>query len=190
MGTVMRALGAAVLFVGFGPAVTTPPPAAADQPLEGSYTYSEAGLPPATWTFSPTCVPVCHASSPDCTRPFGAGGPTGCTLHLSSSTPAQGSRGERTMNFGGTARIVNGLWSLNFPQPEGARCPDGSYAGSMDTYSFDDVTLQGTHTVTWTAECGMPAGLTKTPFTLAFLRPLDAPVTRYPLQCDQFGICS
>ena len=82
MVTVARALAAAVLFVGFG-------------------------LPPATWSFSPTCVPVCH-----------------------------------------------------------------------------------THTVTWTARCGMPTGLTKTPFTLAFEAPLPAPVMRYPLQCDQFGICS
>jgi hypothetical protein len=36
----------------------------------------------------------------------------------------------------------------------------------------------------------MPTGLTKTPFTLAFVAPLPAPVMRYPLQCDQFGICS
>jgi hypothetical protein len=87
MVTVVRSLAAAVL--GIGAAVGLAVPAAADQPVEGSYTYSEAGLPSANWTFSPTCV---------------------------------------------------------------------------------------------------PAGMTKTPFTLAFLGPLDAPVTRYPLQCDQFGV--
>lgn len=188
MGTVMRALAAAALFTGFG--IGVPSTALADQPIEGTYSYAEPGMPAATWSFSPTCVPVCHASSPECTRPFGAGFPSGCTLHLGSSTPAQTTRDERLLNFGGTARIVNGLWSLTYPQPEGARCPDGSYAPSTDTYAFDDATLTGTHTSTWTAECGMAAGLMKTPFTLAFVAPPPAPITRYPLQCDQFGICS
>ncbi len=82
------------------------------------------------------------------------------------------------------------MWSLTYPQHEGVRRPDGSYAPSNDTYAFDDATLTGTHTVTWTAECGMAPGLIRKPFTLAFLAPLPAPVTRYPLQCDQFGICS
>jgi hypothetical protein len=91
--------------------------------MEASYTFSEVGLPSATWTFSPTCVPVCPVSSPECTRPF------------------------------------------------------------------DDATLSGTHTVTWTPQCGMPAGMTKTPFSLSFVGPLDAPVTRYPLQCNPFGVC-
>ncbi|HNF06448.1 MAG TPA: hypothetical protein PL146_13760, partial [Mycobacterium sp.] len=48
----------------------------------------------------------------------------------------------------------------------------------------------GTVTVTWTAECGMAAGLAKVWFTLAFVAPPPAPVTRCPLQCDQVGICS
>jgi hypothetical protein len=188
MISVTRALAAAVLFVGAPVGLAVP--AAADQPMEGSYTYNEAGLPPATWTFSPTCVPVCAVSSPECTRPFGAGGPTGCDLHMSSSTPAHINRDEREMNFGATARIVNGMWSFTYPQPEGVRCPDGSYALSTDTYAFDDATLTGTHTVTWTPQCGMQAGMTKAPFSLSFIGPLPAPVTRYPLQCSQFGICS
>jgi hypothetical protein len=187
MITVIRPLAAAALFI--GAAVGLAVPAAADQPMEGSYTFSEVGLPSATWTFSPTCVPVCPVSSPECTRPFGAGGPSGCTLHMSSSTPAQINRDQRELNFGGTARIVNGLWDLTAPRPEGVRCPDGSYALSTDTFAFDDATLSGTHTVTWTPQCGMPAGMTKTPFSLSFIGPLDAPVTRYPLQCNPFGVC-
>lgn len=188
MVTVMRTLAAAGLFIGAGIGVAAP--AAADQPVEGNYTYTEAGYPQATWTFSPTCVPVCQASSPECTRPFGAGGPTGCTLHMSSSTPEHINRDERQMNFGGTMRVVNDVWSLTTPQPEGVQCPDGSYAVSTDTYAFDDATLTGTHTVTWTPQCGLQAGMTKTPFTLSYAGPLDAPVTRYPLQCSPFGICS
>ncbi|WP_445165842.1 hypothetical protein ACTXG7_18370 [Mycolicibacterium sp. Dal123E01] len=187
MVTVIRWLAAAVLFIGAPVGLASP--AAADQPMEGSYTYSEPGRPQATWTFSPTCVPVCPVSSPECTRPFGAGGPSGCTLHMSSATAAQVNRDEREMNFGGTARIVNGMWGLTTPKPEGVQCPDGSYALSTDTYAFDDASLSGTHTVTWTPQCGMAAGMTKTPFTLAFIAPLPAPVTRYPLQCNQFGVC-
>lgn len=109
---------------------------------------------------------------------------------MSSSTAQHINRDEREMNFGATARIVNGMWSFTYPQPEGVRCPDGSYALSTDTYAFDDATLTGTHTVTWTPQCGMQAGMTNTPFALAFNGPLPAPVTRYPpLQCNQFGVC-
>ncbi len=93
MVTVMRALAAAVLFISAPVGLAVP--AAADQPMEGSYTYTEAGLPPATWTFSPTCVPVCPVSSPECTRPFGAVAPPGapCTCPVrrhSTSTATSG----------------------------------------------------------------------------------------------------
>jgi len=50
------------------------------------------------------------------------------------------------------------------------------------------VTLAGTLTATNNAGCGVPAAMTKTPFTLAFDKALPIPVEQYPLICEPAGL--
>ena len=80
-----------------------------------------------------------------------------------------------------------GQWALTTNKADGFQCADGSTAPTVDTYKFDDVTLTGTHTSLHNAVCGAAPGMTKTPFTLAFAKPLPIPVDRYPLVCEPAG---
>ena len=86
------------------------------------------------------------------------------------------------------ARLTGGQWNLLTNKVDGFLCLDGSTAPTVDTYLFDDVTLTGTHTSLHNAVCGVPAGMTKTPFTLAFDTPLSIPVEQYPLVCEPAGL--
>jgi hypothetical protein len=79
------------------------------------------------------------------------------------------------------------MWSLTTNKTDGFQCADGSTAPTVDTYTFDDVTLTGMHTSLHTAVCGAAPGMTKTPFTLTFEKPLPIPVDRYPLVCEPAG---
>lgn len=84
------------------------------------------------------------------------------------------------------ARTARGAGGLHVKDRQrGFLCEDGSTAPTVDAHKFDDATLTGTHTSLHNAICGgVPAGVTKTPFTLMFSEPLPIPVDCYPLDCE------
>ncbi|OBK72940.1 hypothetical protein [Mycobacterium sp. 1274761.0] len=180
MGTIARLLGIAVVLG--GTALGTAGPAAADQVMEGLYKFSAPGLPEATWTIYPLCVPTVG----DLRVPLEL--PVACTLKVVSATKNESTFELNSLNWGGDAHLTGGQWTLTTHKDEGFLCPDGSRESSVDTYKFDDVTLTGEHTSTHTAVCGVQPGMTKTPFTLAFDKPLPIPVDRYPLVCEPAGL--
>jgi len=180
MGRTSRGLGVAVL-VAAG-SVGLAGPATADQVMEGVYTFNAPGLPEATWTLFPTCVPTVG----DLRVPLEL--PVACNLHITSSTSSSVTHDLDVQNWGGSARLTGGQWTAVTAKPEGLLCPDGSTAPTVDTYAFDDATLAGTHTVTHNAACGGQPGMTKTPFTLTFVQPLPIPVDGYPLDCEPAGL--
>lgn len=161
--SISRGLAAAVLTAGL--AVATPAPASASDTMQGVYTYTQPGVPTATWTIYPLCVPA------------------GCELNVVGETPHKGPESDQPP-YEGNARTVNGIWTLPVNKIDGFTCPDGSKAPSVDIYKFDDVTLTGTHIVTHPAVCGVQPGLTTAPFTLAYQGPIPFPVDQDPLICD------
>lgn len=179
MGTIARLPGIAVMLA--GAALGTAGPSSADQVMEGNYTFNAPGLPAATWTIYPICVPTVG----DLREPLEL--PVACTLKVVSATPGKQTFELTNLNWGGDAKLTGGVWALTTNKAEGFQCPDGTTAPTVDTYKFDDVTLTGTHTSLHNAACGSPAGMTKTPFTLAFAGPLPMPVDRYPLVCEPAG---
>ena len=180
MGTIARLLGIAVVVT--GAALGSAGPSWADQTMQGIYTFSTPGLPAAEWTLYPICVPVVG----DLRVPLEL--PVACTLKVVSATSSKTTYELNSLNWGGDARLTGGQWLISATKDSGFLCPDGSTAPSVDTYKFDDVTLTGTHTLTHNAVCGVPAGMTKTPFTLTFKEPLPIPVDKYPLVCEPAGM--
>ncbi len=180
MGTIVRVLGIAVVLA--GAALGSAGPASADQTMQGKYTFNAPGLPPATWTIFPICVNVVG----DLRVPLEL--PVACTLHITSATDSRTTHDLDSLNWGGDARLTGGQWNLVTNKVDGFLCPDGTTAPTVDTYAFDDATLTGTHTSLHNAVCGGPAGMTKTPFTLAFDTPLSIPVEQYPLVCEPAGL--
>jgi hypothetical protein len=179
MGTIARVLGIAVVVA--GAALATASPSSADQTMEGFYTFNTPGKPTAEWTIYPICVPTVG----DLREPLEL--PVACTLKVVSATNNKASFDLNNLNWGGDARLTGGQWALTTNKADGFQCPDGSTVPTVDTYKFDDVTLTGTHTSLHSAVCGVPAGMTKSPFTLAFARPLPIPVDKYPLVCEPAG---
>ena len=180
MGTIARVLGIAVVLAGGSVGLASP--SSADQVMEGNYTFNAAGLPPATWTVYPICAYVVG----DLRVPLEL--PVGCTLKVVSATPGKQTFDLNNLNWGGDARLTGGMWTLSTNKADGFQCPDGSTAPTVDTYKFDDATLTGTHTSIHNEVCGVPAAMTKTPFTLTFAEPLPIPVDRYPLDCEPAGL--
>ncbi|GBE67710.1 hypothetical protein MFM001_41720 [Mycobacterium sp. MFM001] len=167
---------------------TASPAKALGPPPDGIYTFSEAGVPPATWKISALCdAPSRQRAIPDFTDPVIAADL--CALNVSSTTPRKITPDEKLANYIGRARLTSDLWTFQVGKSTGVSCPDGTTAPSTDTYAFDDVTLAGTHTSIHGAVCGLQPGMTKTPFTLAFKEPLPVPVERYPLDCNEIGQC-
>ncbi len=180
MGTIARVLGAVAVAV--AGCLGTAGPASADQVMEGLYTYNAPGMPSATWTIYPICVPTVG----DLRVPLEL--PVACTLKVVSATSSKTTFDLNNQNWGGDARLTGGMWTLTTNKADGFQCADGSTMPTVDTYKFDDATLSGIHTSLHTAVCGAPAGMTKTPFTLAFAKPLPIPVDRYPLDCEPAGL--
>jgi hypothetical protein len=180
MKTITRILAAAVI-LGCA-ALGSAGPASADQVMEGVYTYNEPGQPIATWNLYPTCVPVVG----DLREPLYL--PVACTVHVGSSTLNKTTHELEMQNYSADARLTSGLWTTTVNKPEGVVCPDGHLEKSIDIYAFDDGTLTGTHTFTHGAVCGVPATVTKAPFTLTYVEPLPVPVERYPLVCEPAGL--
>jgi hypothetical protein len=167
---------------------TASPAEALGPPPDGMYSFSEAGVPSATWKIAALCdAPSRQRAIPDFTDPVIAADL--CALNVTSSTPRVISRQEKLANYTGRARLTSDLWTFQIVKANGLSCPDGSTAPSTDTYAFDDVSLAGTHTSIHADVCGLQPAMTKTPFTLAFQSPLPNPVERYPLDCNEIGQC-
>jgi hypothetical protein len=179
MGTIARLLSIAVVLA--GTAVGTASPSSADQVMEGIYTFHAEGSPSAEWTIYPICVPTVG----DLRVPLEL--PVACTLKVVSATNNKSNFVLNNLNWGGDARLTGGQWALTTNKAEGFQCADGSTTRTVDTYKFDDATLTGLHTSLHPAVCGAPPGMIKTPFTLAFARPLPIPVDKYPLVCEPAG---
>jgi hypothetical protein len=170
-------------------AVSTSSPAKAlGPPPDGMYRFSESGVPAATWKISALCdAPARQRAIPDFTDPVIAADL--CALNVTSTTPRVISRPEKLANYTSRARLTSDLWTLQVMKTDGVACPDGTTAESTETYSFDDVSLAGTHTSLHGDVCGLQPAMTKAPFTLAFQGPLSSPADRYPLDCNEIGQC-
>ncbi|WIM86248.1 hypothetical protein PT015_15165 [Candidatus Mycobacterium wuenschmannii] len=176
---------AAMTLVAVGTAV---PAQALGPPPDGVYSFTEAGVPTTSWRISALCdAPSRQRAIPDFSDPVIAADL--CSLNVSSYTDRSISRAEKLANFVGRARLTSDRWTFQVGKSNGVICPDGSTAETTDTYAFDDVSLTGTHTSIHSDICGLQAGMTKTPFTLALRGPLPNPVDRYPLDCNEIGQC-
>ena len=163
------AVASAVVTVALGVAS----PARADQVMQGIYTYTQGNVV-AEWTIYPICVPTVGDLRDNLDLPVA------CTLHVGPSPS--------TIVSGGDARLSGDVWKFSTNKKDGMECADGTTAPIQETYEFDDLTLTGTRSVAHNDVCGLPAGITKYPFTLAFKRPLDIPVQQYPLYCEPGGL--
>lgn len=171
------------------------PAAAILPPADGYYTFNQPGKPTSTWTMQSICSQASGTRAQQdytdqTTQTLGCGVIIGSLV-----TPSGMTREENAVSFNGTAKLVSGLWTVTVAEAEGVTCPDGSSAQSTETYSFSEVTLTGTHTSIHDAVCGLAPAMTKEPFTLAFVRPLDPPVVdRFPMECNYLvgrpSICS
>jgi hypothetical protein len=168
---IARVLAAATMCA--GAALGAAGPAGADQVMQGVYTYTQGDVV-ADWTIFPSCVPTVGDLRDNLELPVA------CRLHV-TPTPA-------TQVVGGDARLTGGVWQFTTARADGMTCPDGSTVPIQDSYEFDDVTMTGTRSVAHNAVCGLPAGITKYPFTLAYKGPLDMPVQQYPLYCGPGGL--
>ena len=113
------------------------------RPSQGNYTYTAAGLPPATWTIYPICVNVVG----DLRVPLEL--PVACTMHVVSATSKKTTPELESLNWGGDAQADGRYVDIHRrTRSDGFQCPDGSTAPLFRTYKFDDVTLTGTLTAT------------------------------------------
>lgn len=164
------------------------PAEALGPPPDGRYTFTQVGVPAATWTLSALCDQVNGSRYyEDYTNPLIQA--NFCVVNVVSETVNAGAPADQWQNFSGRAQLVGQRWAFEVAQPEGTRCPDGSTAASTETYSFDEETLTGTHTSLHGAVCGMPPTMSKTPFTLSLAGPPPSPVQRYPLHCNDLAMC-
>ncbi|MGC7365991.1 hypothetical protein RBA14_13160 [Mycobacteroides abscessus subsp. abscessus] len=179
----MAPVFATAMGVGFaGPAAAVAPPA------DGTYRMIEDGAAEVTWTISAVCVQASGTRvQSDYTDPTIQA--DGCTLTVTSATPDIVKHSDRLQNFSTPARLVDDQWTFLHAHPQGMTCPDGSYAPTQEKYVFNDETLAGTHTTIHSAVCGGQPGMTKKPFSLQFVKPLEVPVERFPQYCDGFAHC-
>jgi hypothetical protein len=147
-------------------------PAQADQVLEGVYNYTPEQGPSGTYQIWPSCVPVVG----DLRVPLEL--PVACRLHM---IPSAGLTE-------GDARRTKGVWQWTTKKSEGMQCPDGSWAPTIETMKFDDLTMTGTRNIAHTDVCGMQPGIITIPFTMSYKGPLPIPVDRYPLDCEPGGL--
>ena len=171
-------------------------PAQADilPPADGFYTYNAPGEPASEWKVETVC------SQPSGTRAQEDYSDVniqtlGCVLNISSTPFNRVGKAEDEITFPATRTLFSdGLWVAEPQKLGGKKCPDGSETYLRQKFAFSEVTLTGTRTQIWGAECGDEPGMVKTPFTLTFARPLDQPIERFPMQCDYLvgrpSICS
>jgi hypothetical protein len=147
-------------------------PANADQLVEGVYNYTPEHGDSGTYEIWPSCVPVVG----DLREPLNL--PVACRLHMSPSSGLTG----------GDAILTGGVWQWTTPKKEGMHCPDGSWAPTVETMKFDDLTMTGTRNIAHTDVCGLQPGIISIPFTMSYKGPLPIPVERYPLYCEPAGL--
>jgi hypothetical protein len=104
--------------------------------------------------------------------------PVACRLHISPSAGLTG----------GDAILTGGQWQFSSPKKEGMQCPDGSWAPTVETIKFDDLTMSGTRNIAHNDVCGLPPAIIRIPFTLSYKEPLQMPVDQYPLYCEPGGL--
>jgi hypothetical protein len=169
--TIARVLAAAAVFasvvLGFAG------PARADQVMQGIYAYNQGDVH-ASWAIFPSCVPTVGDLRANLELPVA------CRLHV-APTPS-------TQVAGGDARLTGGVWEFSTTVQDGLKCPDGTTAPIQEVYKFDDATMTGTRSTSHNDACGLPAGITNYPFTLAYTGPLAIPVQQYPLYCEPGGV--
>jgi hypothetical protein len=167
---IIRGLAAAVIVAcaGLGFAGT----AHADQVIQGVYSYTPEQGDSGTYEIYPSCVPVVG----DLREPLNL--PVACRLHMSPSPGLTG----------GDAYLTSGVWQWTTPKKEGMQCPDGSWAPTVETLKFDDLTMTGTRSISHADVCGLPPGIIKIPFTMSYKGPLPIPVEQYPLYCEPGGL--
>lgn len=186
----MRRLAAILLGATLAAVGLAAPAQAILPPVDGYYTFDEAGLPSAKWQLQSVCIqPNGTRAQPDYTDQTVQ--TLGCVVVVGSTTPQLLTYQEKLVNFSGRARLAGNMWSFDVDQPEGVTCPDGSYARSTDTYAFTapdpngPPSLTGTHTSIHDAVCGLQPAMTKAPFTLTFTDVMDPGVVhRFPALCD------
>ena len=147
-------------------------PAHADQLLQGVYNYTPDQGDSGSYEIWPSCVPVVG----DLRQSLDL--PVACRLHMS---PSEGLTG-------GDAYLTGGVWQWTSPKKEGMQCPDGSWAPTVETLKFDDLTMTGTRSISHTDVCGLAPGIVKIPFTMSYKGPLPIPVEQYPLYCEPGGL--
>jgi hypothetical protein len=147
-------------------------PAHADQTLEGVYSYTSQDGDSGTYEIWPSCVPVVGDLRVNLVLPVA------CRLHMSPSAGLTG----------GDAYLTGGIWQWSTTKQEGMKCPDGSWAPTVETLKFDDRTMAGTRSIRHTDVCGLAPGIISTPFTMAYQGPLPNPVDQYPLYCEPGGL--
>ena len=175
--------------VALGSALESGDPASAvAAPPDGNYSFNQAGVTGVTWTITTLCDQVNGSryykdySNPDIMANF-------CALNIVSATGEQISRQDKLHNYSGRARLVSQRWTFKVDVADGVACPGGGTAASTETYAFDDETLTGTHTTLHGAVCGLQSDMSKQPFSLALVGPPPSPINRYPLQCNDIGMC-
>lgn len=188
------ALGAAGVMVALATAAPTP----ADPlvpPADGYYSYAEPGQPPAKWIVQSVCSQASgtreQSDYTDTTIQT-----LGCVVNVTSSTtPQAATQDEKLLTWGARSRLADGQWTAEPAFPNGQVCDDGRTAPLQQRFQFSEATLTGTRTTVWGDECGNAPHMTKAPFTLTFVGPLEPPtVERFPMECDYLAgrpsICS
>jgi hypothetical protein len=138
---------------------------------EGVYNVNIDGQAATTWTILPVCVPTVG----DLREPLLL--PIACRLKVTPS-------GQDTAE----AVMVTNQWQFTYNDYAGRGCSDGSTAPQQTIYRFDPYSWAGQMKVLRGAECGDPPGMVVVPLTMSFARPLDIPVTEYPLLCEPGGL--
>ena len=187
--TVLRGLGAILCGVVLTAVGLAAPASAILPPVDGYYTFSQDGLPPARRQMQSICIqPKGTRAQPDYTDQTIQ--TLGCDVIIGSDTPSLLTREEHLVNFAGRAKLTSDLWTFQITEDEGLACPDGSFAPTTDTYAFTapdpdgPPNVTGTHTSIHGAVCGLQPAMTKTPSTLTFTDVLDpAVISRYPALC-------
>lgn len=138
---------------------------------EGVYNVNIDGQAATTWTIFPICVPTVG----DLREPLLL--PVACRLKV---TPERQGTAEAVM--------VDHQWQFTYNDSAGRTCPDGSTAPQQTIYRFDPYSWAGQMKVLHGGECSDQAAMVVVPLTMSFARPLDIPVTEYPLLCEPGGL--
>ena len=175
--------------VAFGIALESGHPASAlGPPPDGAYSFNQAGVSGVIWTMTALCdQPSGTRNMNDYSDPIVFA--FNCALNVVSSTLEQISPVDKLQNFSGRARMSGMLWTFKVDKADGVSCPGGGTAPSIETYSFSDETMSGTHTILHGPVCGMQPEMKKQPFSLQMTGPPPSPIQRYPLYCNGIAMC-